>query len=104
MPVHPHSHWHQASVCTITAPAAAVTGSLRSCVTFLFDPREQTIVRFNCSRVIVENADRGHGVVGRIDNIIGSEARNSADDREGLLFDLARKFICLASLCFALTN
>src|SRR6202047_1651009 len=70
----------------------------------LFDPREPASVRLLRSRMVVEDADRRHRVVRRIDHIIGHETFDITDDRNGTLLDPACQLFGHASLCFALTN
>src|SRR5712664_1092050 len=70
----------------------------------LLDPGERTPVRLLCSRVIVEDADRRHRVVGCINHIVSDEAFNITDDRNGALLDSARELFGHAGLCFTLTN
>src|SRR5260370_29595320 len=70
----------------------------------LFDPREPASVRLFRSRMVVEDADRRHRVVRRIDHIIGHETFDITDDRNGTLLDSACQLFGHTSLCFALTN
>src|ERR1700688_3417981 len=70
----------------------------------LFDPREPASVRLLRSRVVVEDADRRHRVVRRIDHIIGYETFDITDDRNGTLLDPACQLFDHARLCFTLTN
>ena len=55
-------------------------------------------------REIVEDADRGHSVVRRIDHIIGYETFDIADDRDRAFLDPARQFLGHAGFCLSLTN
>src|SRR5882724_776569 len=70
----------------------------------LFDPGERTPVCLLRACEIVEEADRRHGVVGCIDHVIGHEAFDIADDRNGALLDPAGEFLGRASLCLGLTD
>jgi hypothetical protein len=70
----------------------------------LFAPREPASVRLLGAREIVEDADRRHRIVGRIDHIIGHETFDITDDRNGTFLDPARQFLSHAGLCLALTN
>src|SRR5450631_3169328 len=70
----------------------------------LFGPCEPASVRLFRSGIIVEDADRRHRVVRRIDHIIGHETFDIADDRNGTLLDPACQLFGRTSLCFALTN
>src|SRR6266852_2262081 len=70
----------------------------------LFDPREPASVRLLRSRMVVEDADRRHRVVRRIDHVIGHETFDITDDRNGTLLDPAYQLFGHASLCSALTN
>src|SRR5271165_7355929 len=54
----------------------------------LFDPGEGAAIRLLGLFDLVEDADRGHRVVGRVYDVIAHEAGNSADDRHGALDDL----------------
>src|SRR5258708_15236055 len=55
----------------------------------LFDPREPATVRLLRSRMAVEDADRRHRVVRRIDHIIGHQTLDITDYRNGALLDPA---------------
>src|SRR5216684_1726541 len=70
----------------------------------LVDPGERTPVGLFRACEIVEDADRRHGVVGRIDYIIGHEAFDIADNRNGALLDPAGQLFGHASPCLALTD
>src|SRR5258708_12445781 len=69
-----------------------------------FPPREPASVRFLRSRMVVEDADRRHRIVRRIDHIIGHETFDITDNRNGPLLDPACQLFGGARLCFALTN
>ena len=51
----------------------------------VFDPAQRKLVRFLRFLDLVEDADRGHRVVGRVDDVIAHEARDAADDRHEIL-------------------
>src|SRR3954447_9613575 len=70
----------------------------------LLDPGERTPVRLLRTRMIVEDADRSHRVVGCIDNIISHEAFNVTDDRNSAVLNSARELFGHPSLCSSLTN
>lgn len=53
---------------------------------------------------IVEDADRGNGVVRGIDHVVGHETLDIADDRDRPLLDPARQFFGRAGFCLALTD
>src|SRR5260221_4688908 len=69
-----------------------------------FAPREPASVRLLRSRMVVEDADRRHRIVRRIDHIIGHETFDITDNRNGPLLDPACQLFGGARLCFALTN
>src|SRR5882672_4250523 len=70
----------------------------------LLDPGKRSPVCLLRSRIIVEDADRRHRVVGCIHHVVSDEALDITDDRNGALLDPAREFFGRASLCFSLTN
>jgi hypothetical protein len=70
----------------------------------LLDPGEHATIGLLGACVIVEDADRGHGVVGRVDHVIGHEAFDIADDRNGAFLDPACQFLGRSGLCLALTD
>src|SRR5262249_24583356 len=69
----------------------------------LLEPREHAPVCLLGSRIIVEDADRCYGVIGRVDYIVGLEAFDITDDRNGALLDPERQLFGHASFCLALT-
>src|SRR5260221_1775664 len=70
----------------------------------LLDPGNPAPVRLFGSGEIVEDRDRRHRIVRRIDDIIGHKTFDIADDRDGAFLDPACQFFGHAGLCLALTN
>src|SRR5882724_5262425 len=70
----------------------------------LFGPGKRAPVRLFRACEIVEDADRRHGVIRRIDHVIGHEAFDIADDRDGALLDPARQFLGRSGPCRGLTD
>src|SRR5262245_37725852 len=68
------------------------------------DPSERASVRLFRSRVVVEDAYRGHGVVRRVDDVVGHEAFDVADNWNGTVLDPLSQLFGHAGLCLALTN
>src|SRR4051794_27280272 len=59
----------------------------------LCDPGKRAAIRLLSLFEFVEDADRGHGVVACIDDVIGHEPLDIADDRNGALLDPACQFL-----------
>ena len=95
---------HYANVCTITGPATAVAGPVSRGARFCSYPCQPAFIGFLGTRVIVEDADRRHRVVRRVDHVIGPEAWHIADDRDSSLLDPAGQLFGHAGLCLALTD
>src|SRR5262245_42832553 len=70
----------------------------------LLDPRQCSFVRLFGSRIIFENTDRCHGVVGCIDYVVGHKALDITDDRDRSLLDPARQLLSHSGLCLTLTD
>src|SRR5882757_8235174 len=70
----------------------------------LFAPGQRPPVRLLRPCEIVEDGDRRDGVVGRIDHVIGHEALDIADDRDGAFLDPARQFLGRSGFCRGLTD
>src|SRR5438045_6887866 len=68
------------------------------------DPGERAPVGLLSLFAFVEDADRGHAVVTCIDDVIGHETLDIADDGNGTLFDPACQFLGASSLCLGLTD
>src|SRR3954447_13030855 len=69
----------------------------------LCDPGERAPIGLLSLFVFVEDADRGHRVVACIDDVIGHEALDIADDGNGAVFDPACQFLGASGLCLCLT-
>ena len=89
-----------ANVCTITGPAAAVAGPTSRGARFCFDPGETNVLPPAPAKLLKTLISRN---VGCIDHIVGHEAFNITDDRNGALLDPGQLF-GHASLCLALTD
>ena len=70
----------------------------------LIDPLKRASVGLLGACVIVEDADRCHGVVWRVDHVVRLESGNIADDWNGALFDPARQLLGHAGLRLGLTD
>src|SRR6185312_1896825 len=70
----------------------------------LIDPRQRTLVGLLGAGKIVEQADCGHGVVAGIDDIIGPETFDIADDGDGAFLDPTRQLFGRSGLRLGLTD
>src|SRR5215211_8954152 len=70
----------------------------------MLDPGQRALVGFFGGRKVVEQADRYHRVVGRIDHVIAHESVDPADDGYRAFLDPACELFGLAGLGLALTN
>ncbi|WP_370192825.1 hypothetical protein [Bradyrhizobium diazoefficiens] len=93
-----------ASVCTITGPAAARASPASS------GPRSFSIqaiarpVRLLRLLELVEDRDRCDRVVAGIDDVIGAETVDVADDRNGAVLDAARQLLRAPAFRLGLTD
>src|SRR4029077_11105940 len=70
----------------------------------LLDPGDHAAVCLLRLFIFVEDADRGHSIVGRIDHVVGHETLDVADDRNGAFLDPACQFLGRTSLRLGLTD
>src|SRR5262249_41172409 len=70
----------------------------------LLDPGNRAPVGLLRACKIVEQADRGHRVIAGIDDVIGLETFDVADDRDGAFLDAARQLLGTAGLGLGLTD
>ncbi|PDT68034.1 hypothetical protein CO683_19975 [Bradyrhizobium ottawaense] len=70
----------------------------------LLDPGDRAPVRLLRLLELVEDRDRGHRVVAGIDDVIGAETVDVADDRNGAVLDAARQLFRAPALCLGLTD
>src|SRR5262249_9719444 len=66
----------------------------------LLDPGNGAAVGFLGAGEIVEQADRGNGVVGGVENVVAHETPDIADDGDGAFLDPAVQLFGLAGLGF----
>ncbi len=70
----------------------------------LLDPGDRAPVRLLRLLELVEDGDRGHRVVAGIDDVIGAEAVDVADDRNGAVLDAARQLFRAPAFRLGLTD
>ncbi|PSO16640.1 hypothetical protein C7G42_22860 [Bradyrhizobium sp. MOS003] len=70
----------------------------------LLDPGDRAPVRLLRLLELVEDRDRGDRVVAGIDDVIGAEAVDVTDDRNGAVLDAARQLLGAPALCLGLTD
>lgn len=70
----------------------------------LLDPGDSALVRFLGLLELVEDRDRGDRVVAGIDDVIGAETIDVADDRNGTVLDAARQLLCASAFRLGLTD
>ena len=73
----------------MTGPATAVAGPTMRGARSLLGPGEAASVGLLSAGEVVEDAYRGDCVIWSIDNVVGPEARNVADDRDRAFLDRA---------------
>nr|QDF42214.1 hypothetical protein FJN17_01505 [Bradyrhizobium symbiodeficiens] len=70
----------------------------------LLDPGDRAPVRLLRLLELVEDRDRGDRVIAGIDDVVGAEAVDVADDRNGAVLDAARQLLGAPALCLGLTD
>src|SRR6478609_7177411 len=70
----------------------------------LLDPGDRTPVRLLRLLELVEDRNRRDRVVAGIDDVIGAEAVDVADDRNGAFLDTARQLFGAPAFCLGLTD